>query len=292
MTPQWKRLLDHVMAIPEQVYEGWNSTDGWDNRTPFGRQFGEDGVSWCVIFDWDMYGDVGLAAIVPKVDNVSVFTDWARARGQWSEYPSIGAWANFGAGAHTEIVVGFDSVNVYTKGGNSVQAGSTDAGQGNGVWSHSTPRKSTRVAGYFAPHFPDGQCPPTADPADPRGGRAQTSYRWPGADPTPPTTSTPQPSEDDMPLTADDVDRVAQRVVYLLAQGLAGQAPAGADDQTRWLIDWYHQCSQSNTAAVIDYKLGAAGVAGLAQKVDDTPTAVAQALASGITLTVNTTKGA
>ncbi|MEV8324499.1 GH25 family lysozyme [Kitasatospora sp. NPDC056731] len=97
--------------------------------------------------------------------------------------------------------------------------------------------------------------------------------------------------ETDMPLTDDDVNRVAQRVVYLLAQGLAGQAPAGADDNLKWLLDWYHQCSQSNTAAVIDYKLGAAGVAGLAQKVDAAPAAVAQALAGGITLTVGTTKG-
>ncbi|MFJ5070262.1 hypothetical protein ACIQC7_28015 [Kitasatospora sp. NPDC088556] len=288
---QWKQVLDHVMAVPEQIYENWNSTDGWDNDNPWGRRFRENKVPWCVIWDWCMYDDVGLAGIVPRVDNVVAFTNWAKARGQFSQYPSIGAWANFGNG-HTEIVVGFDADSVYTKGGNSVQAGSTDAGQGNGVWSHATPRKSSRVVGYFAPRYPDGQCPPTADPADPRGGRAQASYRWPGADPTPPTTPTPQPTEDDMPLTADDVDRVAQRVVYLLAQANAGQAPNGADDNLRWLIGWYHQCSQSSMGAVLDYKLGAVDVAGLAQKVDAAPTAVAQALASGITLTVNTTKGA
>ncbi|NUR03272.1 MAG: hypothetical protein HOY79_44195 [Streptomyces sp.] len=289
MTAQWKQLLDHVMSIPEQVYEHWNSTDGWDNATQFGRQYGEDGVSWCVIFDWDMYADVGLAGIVPKTDNVSSFTDWAKARGQWSEYPSVGSWVNFGNGSHTEIVVGFDATNVYTKGGNSVQAGSTDAGQGNGVWSHTTARQSPRVVGYFAPHYSDGQCPPTADPHDPRGGQPQDSYRWTGPDTTTPTPQTP---EADMPLTDDDVNRVAQKVVYLLAQGLAGEPPAGADDNMKWLISWYHQCSQSSMGAALDYKLGAAGVAGLAQKIDAAPAAVAQALASGITLTVNTTKGA
>ncbi|MEV7599853.1 hypothetical protein AB0O91_20965 [Kitasatospora sp. NPDC089797] len=113
---------------------------------------------------------------------------------------------------------------------------------------------------------------------------------WP--DFTAPTPA-PTPSEDDMPLTADDVDRVAQRVVYLLAQACAGQPPNGADDNLTWLINWYHQCSQSSMGAVLDYKLGAAGVAGLAQKIDAAPGAVAQALTSGITLTVNTTpKGA
>ncbi|MGW3072380.1 hypothetical protein [Kitasatospora sp. NPDC001132] len=193
MTPQWKRLLDHVQSIPEGIYEGWSS-EGYDNDTQWGRRFGENGVPWCVIWDWCMYDDVGLAGIVPRVNNVGAFTAWAQARGQFSQYPSIGAWVNFGGGSHTELVVGFDSVNIYTKGGNSVQAGSTDAGQGNGVWSHATPRRSSRIVGYFAPRFPDGACPPTADPADPRGGRAQTSYRWTGADPAPASTV----QEDDM----------------------------------------------------------------------------------------------
>jgi hypothetical protein len=203
--PQWRRLVDHVQSVPERIYETWNSSDGWDNLTQFGREYGEDGVSWCVIFDWDMYHDVGLDSIVPRTDNVSSFTDWARARGQWSEYPSVGAWVNFGNGAHTEIVVGFDADTVYTKGGNSVKAGSTDAGQGNGVWSHATARRSARVVGYFAPRFPDGVFPPTADPHDPRGGTAVTSWRWPG----PAEPSTPSPSEeDDMPTAAEVAEAV------------------------------------------------------------------------------------
>ncbi|CAM5271077.1 hypothetical protein STANM309S_06395 [Streptomyces tanashiensis] len=82
----------------------------------FGRQFGEDGEPWCVMFNWDMYADVGLDHIVPKVNNVSVFTEWARTRDQWSDYPSIGAWTNLSQGGHTEVVVGFDETHVYTKG--------------------------------------------------------------------------------------------------------------------------------------------------------------------------------
>jgi hypothetical protein len=193
-TPQWKRLVDEVMAVPEKIYEGWNSTDGWDNDNEFGREFGENGVAWCVIFDWVMYSRTGLASIVPKVDNTDVFSNWAKQRGQWSEYPSVGAWVNFGDGAHTEIVTGFDAATVYTKGGNSVKAGSTDAGQGNGVWSHATARRAVRVTGYFAPRFPDGFCPPTADPNDPRGGSAVTSWRWSGPSPI---------EEDTMPEPVD-----------------------------------------------------------------------------------------
>lgn len=174
--PQWQKLLDHVMSVPEQVYETWTSSGGWNNQTKFGAEYGEQGVPWCVIFNWDMFHDCGLDAIVPKTDNVTAFTQWAQTRGQWSLYPSVGAWVNFDNGGHTEIVVGFDATRVFTKGGNSIQAGAKDGGQGNGVWSHSELRKATRVTGYFAPKFADGHCPPTADPKDPRGGTAQTSY--------------------------------------------------------------------------------------------------------------------
>lgn len=188
-TPAWRRLVDHVMAVPERVYETWTSAVGWNNITQFGAEYGENGVSWCVIWDWDMFHDVQLDGIVPRTDNVSNFTDWAQKRGQWSEYPSVGSWVNFGGGAHTEIVVGFDADNVYTKGGNSVAADATDRGQGNGVWSHSHARRDSYVTGYFAPRFPDG-CPPTADPQDPRGGKPVTSWRWsPPAPPAKPVVS-------------------------------------------------------------------------------------------------------
>ncbi|NUU20398.1 MAG: hypothetical protein HOV68_02620, partial [Streptomycetaceae bacterium] len=163
-----ERLVAHVLSVPEGDYEHWNSREGWDNLTRWGRQFGEDGVAWCVIFDWCMYADAGLAAIVPKTDNVSSFSNWAKARGQWSEYPSLGAWMNWKDGAHTEIVVAFTATTVTTKGGNTLPEGG-DGGQGRGVYSHTFRRTDARITGYFAPRFTDG-CPPTADPHDYRGG--------------------------------------------------------------------------------------------------------------------------
>lgn len=182
--PQWRKLLDHVMAVPEKIYEGWNTSEGWDNNNFYGKEFGENRVPWCVIFDWCMYHETGLDSIVPRADNVVVFSNWARQHGQWSEFPSAGAWVNFGNG-HTEICVGFDETYVYTKGGNSAKAGATDNGQGNGVWSHKEYRRAERVVGYFAPRFSDGVCPPTADPEDPRGGAAVASYHWTGPAVTP-----------------------------------------------------------------------------------------------------------
>jgi hypothetical protein len=220
-TPNWRTLLDHVEAIPEKIYETYTAADGWDNHTPFGVEYGEDGVSWCVIFDWCMYHDCGFDAIVPKTDNVDSFTAWAKARGQWSEYPSVGAWVNFNDGSHTEIVVGFDSTYVYTKGGNSIQTGAVDNGQGNGVWSHTNVRTSSKVVGYFAPRFADGVCPPTADPNDPRGGTAVTSYTWPGAvvSPSAPTPSTPTVSLSKL-ITAAKTDPKAKQGHQTYAAGV------------------------------------------------------------------------
>ncbi|WP_416979334.1 hypothetical protein, partial [Streptomyces sp. T028] len=45
-SPRWRTLLDHVMAIPEKIYETWDGEEGWDNHTRFGRQYGADGVAW------------------------------------------------------------------------------------------------------------------------------------------------------------------------------------------------------------------------------------------------------
>ncbi|MCG6499473.1 peptidoglycan recognition family protein [Kitasatospora sp. A2-31] len=109
--------------------------------------------------------------------------------------------------------------------------------------------------------FPDWSDGGTACPGDARVQQFRTVV-LPGiiaavnGQTTPAPTPAPTPMEDDMPLTNADVDRVAQRVVYLLAQANAGEPPAGADENLRWLIDWYHQCSQSSMGAVLDYKVG------------------------------------
>jgi len=159
---QWQDLITHLESIPEGVYETLVGAD-YDNMTIFGEEYGENGVSWCVIFNWCMYHDQGLDAIVPKTDNVVDFTTWAQAKGQWSAYPSVSAWVNFDDGDHTEIVVSFDATNVTTKGGNTNNDGSAE---GNGVYSHTRLRTDPSITGYFAPDFPDGICPTTADPHD------------------------------------------------------------------------------------------------------------------------------
>lgn len=189
----WEKQQFVLALVPEGVYEGYSSNGGYDNNNVFGIFYGENFVSWCVIFDWYVAYIAGLAAVVPKTDNVGSFSSWAQARGQWSEYPSIGAWINFDAGGHTEQVTGFDALYTYSKGGNTVANGANDNGQGDGVHGeHKTLRTSTRIVGYFAIKYPDGVCPPTADPHDYRGGKAVASYSYklPAIAPTTPTAPT------------------------------------------------------------------------------------------------------
>ncbi|HWU24096.1 MAG TPA: hypothetical protein VN088_21350, partial [Nocardioides sp.] len=196
--PQWLKLLAHILAVPEGIYEHWVPGTGWDNHTVWGVEYGEDGVPYCVIGAWDEFHECGLDSAVPKTDNVNDFAAWARAHGEWSEYPSIGAWMDVGDGAHCEVVLGFTATTVLSKGWNSVQSGATDSGQGNGVWTHVNARTDPRITGYLAPRFPDNICPPTADPHDPRGGTAVTSY---------------SPPEDLMAITDADADKIALAVL-------------------------------------------------------------------------------
>jgi len=223
-TPQWLKLLEHVLAVPEGVYEHWNATGGWDNHTQWGVEYGEDGVPYCVIGAWDEYHECGLDSIVPRTDNVNSFANWARSHGEWTEYPSVGAWMDVGDGAHCEVVIGFTATKVISKGWNSIQSGAADSGQGNGVWIHTDDRTDPRVTGYLAPRFPDGICPPTADPHDPRGGTAQTEYI----------------PEDLMPITDADAQKVALAVL--------GYKNADAAKQNPKLPDVYGYIAGTNGA--------------------------------------------
>lgn len=219
--PDWEKIQFILALIPTGVYEGYTTSGGYDNNNVFGIYYGENFVSWCVIFDWYVYAIAKLTAIVPKTDNVSSFMATAQSKGQWSQYPSLGAWVNFDDGGHTETVIGFDGVNVYTKGGNTIPTGATDNGVGYGVYSHSSVRTATRIVGYFAPKYPDGHCPPTADPKDYRGGKAVTQYTYKLPAITPPkTTAPPVETQPKNTPIAEDTDMVI--VTYPRGTGWKG----------------------------------------------------------------------
>ena len=235
--PQWLLLLEHVLAVPEGVYEHWvPGGTGWDNHTIWGVEYGEDGVPYCVIGAWDQFHECGLESAVPKTDNVNDFANWARTHGEWTEWPSVGAWRDVGDGAHCEIVLAFTADKVITKGWNSVQTGAQDSGQGNGVWVHVMDRTDPRITGYLAPRFPDNICPPTASSHDPRGGAAQSEYI----------------PEELMALTATD------------AQTVWSYSHGDTPDVHQTLATAAAQA----TAAATQATAAAAGVKGLATKVD------------------------
>jgi hypothetical protein len=53
------------------------------NRTKYGQAYGWNGVAWCAIFCWYVFGRAGVAPLIPKSASTVVMRDWYRARGQW-----------------------------------------------------------------------------------------------------------------------------------------------------------------------------------------------------------------
>jgi hypothetical protein len=74
------------------------------NRTKYGRQFGEDGVFWCMIFVWCCFENSGNHGVVPKTDSTRALFDAAQRgelRMQWlrpSVQPVPGDLAEFDMG--------------------------------------------------------------------------------------------------------------------------------------------------------------------------------------------------
>lgn len=48
------------------------------NNTSYGRRFGSDGVSWCVIFGWCMYDDAGVRWPIKTASCVEIFDECSR----------------------------------------------------------------------------------------------------------------------------------------------------------------------------------------------------------------------
>jgi hypothetical protein len=85
---------------------------------------------------------------------------WWKSRGEWSEYPAVGAQVIYGNGEHTGIVYDFDDTYVYTVEGNTNTNGSAE---GDGVYLKKRLRRSPYVTGYGYPAIP-GLRLKTADP--------------------------------------------------------------------------------------------------------------------------------
>ncbi|WP_457030060.1 transglycosylase SLT domain-containing protein [Kitasatospora sp. P5_F3] len=154
-TPGASGMNERDLVIDKaKSYLGIHETG--DNRTEFGKEFGEDGVAWCDIFVWCIFNRVGLVGLLPgKFDNCGKSTEAWRSDGRFSEYPGLGAQVVFGPGGgeHTGIVVSYTETTVTSVEGNWNDQVSLVTRE----------RRDSYVYGYGYPRFAEGiRC---ADPA-------------------------------------------------------------------------------------------------------------------------------
>ncbi|WP_099903402.1 CHAP domain-containing protein [Streptomyces sp. TLI_171] len=156
-------MNDRDLVIDKaRSYIGLHETG--DNRTEFGKEYGEDGVAWCDIFVWCIFNRVGLVGLLPgKFDNCGRSTEAWKEMGRFSEYPALGAQVVFGPGGgeHTGIVVDYGPTTVTSVEGN----------WNDQVSQVTRERRDAFVFGYGYPRFAEGIR--SADPNyQPQGGEA------------------------------------------------------------------------------------------------------------------------
>lgn len=142
----------------------------WSQRQPWCHTF----VSWCAM-------KAGLSDYYPRTASTDSGAAWFKSRGQWHDYPAVGAFGYLGVGGdmhHVFLVVGYDATYVYTVEGNTNTTGSS---QGDGVYRLRRVRRSESIAGYGYPRIP-GVVLDSADPAYKAPAQPKTKSRGPNVD--------------------------------------------------------------------------------------------------------------
>ncbi|UVY83784.1 peptidoglycan-binding protein [Brachybacterium sp. NBEC-018] len=102
---------------------GYRETPARSNRTRFGKQYGWDGVAWCVIFVWCILQDTGTSGGVIKTASTGAMERWAKTVGRTVTTPRAGDLIilrnSKGATIHTEFVYSYSGGRLLGLGGNT-----------------------------------------------------------------------------------------------------------------------------------------------------------------------------
>lgn len=153
-----EKLL-HIAAGEVGYHEG-HSNGHWNNIQKFspavpGLEWSQ-GQAWCATFVSWCVMKAGLADLFPRTASTDTGAGWFKQRGQWHEYPAIGAQVFFGHNGdmnHTGLVYDYDDTFVYTIEGNTNTNGSNE---GDGVYRKKRLRRDDYVQGYGYPAVPGG----------------------------------------------------------------------------------------------------------------------------------------
>jgi len=123
--------------------------------------------AWCAVFvSWAVM-KAGLSEFYPRTASTDTGAAWFKQRGQWSEYPAVGAQVFYGHNGdmnHTGLVYDFDLDFIYTIEGNTNDNGSAE---GDGVYRKKRARRDDYVQGYGYPRIPNVRLR-SADPKENR----------------------------------------------------------------------------------------------------------------------------
>jgi hypothetical protein len=227
MTSEASRILG--LADKEVGYHEGRSNGHWNNWQKYspavpGLEWSQN-QAWCATFVSWLALQADISDLYPRTASCLTGVNWFKNKGQFSEYPAVGAQVFFGknGGTHTGIVYKYDATFVYTREGNTNANGSPE---GDGVYEKKHRRTDSYVYGYGYPKFSEGLV--TADPS--KKGKAGFSYKASGSAPAAPVKSEPKPAA---PKPSASLLRALPRCCLLqegspLQPGHSdGQAPGG-----------------------------------------------------------------
>ncbi|MCA6094980.1 CHAP domain-containing protein, partial [Streptomyces sp. SCA3-4] len=145
-------MANTAAAILAEAAKHIGYKEGPDNDNMFGRWYPMNHAPWCAMFvsycAWKTDND----DIIPKYASCELGVAWFKARGLWSEKPSVGAIVFYGpgGGTHTEIVESFTDTHIITIGGNTNDNGSAN---GDGVYRRTRLRHDDYIYGYGLPKY-------------------------------------------------------------------------------------------------------------------------------------------
>lgn len=169
----------------------------WVNDSKYNRWFGKIpgydrdgyGYPYCAAFISWLADKAGVRDLYPHTASCEVGVAWFKNKGQFSEYPAVGAQVFFGprGGTHTGVVYKFDATRIWTREGNTNTSGSPE---GDGVYEKVHNRTDSYVYGYGYPKFAEPLV--TADPS--KKDKEGFAYKASASAPVTPVKTDPKPA--------------------------------------------------------------------------------------------------
>jgi hypothetical protein len=244
----------NLLRAQKGYHEGRDANGNWNNHQKFSLQTAglewSDYQAWCHTFcSWGA-DELGERGALPITASCLTGVQWFKSRGRFTEYPVLGGLFYMGTygGDHVGVVYAYDADYIYTIEGNTNPGGSY---QGDGVYERRRPRRGAGSPyGYGIPYYSEKTV--SADPA------------WGGIR----SAEVPvlQEEDDDMALSQDDINKIAQAVW----NHTVTNAETGKPLYTGAAIAWLDKVSNTQTD-ILKREIAAlkADIAALSAKVGE-----------------------